>query len=178
MDEVALEALRRGSGIAVDADGVFTQQGRLVEHPRVQRLFHQGLSLREDGEVVLRVGPWWCYVTVARTAFFVASLRQVRGEDGVAEGGWEALLLGGRAVPLAGAVLGYAPDERLYLWAEGLSGPAVLLRQAHMQVMEALGASQEADRAFGATVREVGQVPQRGSPRPAAEVQAGLSTSR
>jgi hypothetical protein len=174
MDEQALEALRRGAGIAVGLDGVFTQQGRLVEHPRVQRLFHQGLSIRDDGEVVLRVGPWWCYVAVTRTAFFVEALRRVQADGRT--GSWGAVLLGGREVPLAGALLGYAPDDRVYLWAAGLAGPAVLLRQAHMQVMGAIGTG-EGD-SFGAAFGEIAEAPGLRAERPEWLAQAGLSTSR
>ncbi len=180
MDEGALEALRRGAGIAVDVDGVFTQHGRLVEHPRVQRLFHAGLAIRADGEVVLTVGPWWCYVEVARTAFFVEAFRRAAREEseaGPAASPWEAALLGGRQVSLAGGLLGYGPDGRIYLWAPELAGPAILLRSAHMQVMGALGSSDSADgQALGVLFCELEAVPTHQTPRPMA--QAGLSISR
>ncbi len=163
MDESSLEAMRRGAGIAIDGEGRFTSAGRLVEHPRVQKLFHAGLAIREDGEVILRVGPWWCYVTTAGVAFFVEALR--RNAD---SGTWSAALAGGREVPVAGATLGYAPDARFYLWADGLPGPAILLRDAHMQLAGHLVTAREGDPVLGAEVVTLSEAPGLRTPRPVA----------
>ncbi len=163
MDEATLEALRRGAGLAVDVEGCFTMAGRPVEHPRVQRLFHAGLALRADGEVTLTVGPWWCYVAVARTAFFVEALRRREG----CAGAWEAVLAGGRAVALEGAVFGYGPDDRIYLWSDGLAGPAILLRPAHMQAAAALAEGDgRGDSVMGCPLIVLKDVPELRTPRP------------
>jgi len=43
---------------------------------------------------------------------------------------------GGRDISLAGAVFGYALDrDRIYLWSNDLSGPALLLRPAHQEAL-------------------------------------------
>lgn len=70
-----LEALRRDSRIGLDAEGRFSYRGRPLENERVEALFHRGLSVRADGEVILRVGAQWCYVQVQDVPFFVDALR-------------------------------------------------------------------------------------------------------
>ena len=75
-----LDFLRSNSKVRVDKEGRWSMDGRLVEHPRVQRLFHSSVSVGEDGRPVLRVGPQWCYVQfVDDTVFFVERIR--RGPD-------------------------------------------------------------------------------------------------
>ncbi len=125
MDDDALELLRRNSGLRLDRDGVFHFHGGLVESPRVQALFHRGLSVRRDGEVVLRVGEQWAYVKCEGVSRFVERLRG-------GAGGLEVTVRG--AVDMVVCVepqLGFAPDDRCYLW-DGQGGDvAVLLRPAH-----------------------------------------------
>ncbi len=71
-----LDYLRRNSKVRLDREGRWSMDDRPVEHPRVQRLFHRGLSV-EDGRPVLRVGTQWCYVQfVDDTAFFVERVRR------------------------------------------------------------------------------------------------------
>lgn len=141
MDEAAakLEALRRSAGVGLDGEGDFTYAGGPVAHPRVQRLFHQGVSVRSDGEATLTVGRWWCYLNTTGPAFFVEAFRH---DD---DGRLGAVLRGGRRVGTEGGILGYAgDDDRLYLWVPELGGPAKLLRDAHQLVMQLISALPDA----------------------------------
>ena len=71
LDPDRLDWLRRNSRVTLDREGRFFFQGRLVEHPRVRRLFHQGLRQTDDG-LVLQVGEQWCFVeSVEDAAWFV-----------------------------------------------------------------------------------------------------------
>ncbi len=128
MDPEILEALRRDSGIRLDAEGGFHHRGGPVANPRVQALFHRGLSVREDGEVVLTVGHRWCYVACAGVARFVEALRF--GAEGI-----EARTRGAGVVAAASARFGYGPDDRVYVWLPGQDGPALLLRPAHLTLL-------------------------------------------
>lgn len=129
-----LEALRRNSGLSLTRDGVWMYGALPVESPRVQAMFHQGVAVRDDGEVTLSVGRMWAYVKTDGPAFFV---RAVIGLDGRPAA---MRLLGDREAPLASAsIAGWGPDDRLYLWLSGLAPrevPAVCLREAH-QVLAA-----------------------------------------
>ena len=125
LEPEALEILRRNSGIGLTADGVFTYEGRPLENPRVQALFHRGLAVREDGEVTLTVGHMWAYVAADGVASFVRTLR----EDGDAA---RAELLTGEARDAREMTLAYAAsDDRFYAWFAGGPGPARLLWEAH-----------------------------------------------
>jgi len=124
-----LEALRRNSGLSLTREGVWMFGTQPVESPRVQAMFHEGVAVRDDGEVTLSVGRMWAYVKTDGPAFFV---RAVGGLDG---GAPAMRLLGAREVPLTSAsIAGWGPDDRLYLWLSGLARgevPAVCLREAH-----------------------------------------------
>lgn len=116
-----LEALRRNSGLALDPEGRWRYGTGFVENDRVSELFHQGLAVREDGEVTLTVGRMWAYVKCEGPALFV---RAVRGRT------FE--LLGGRTFEAsADTVFGWGPDDRLYLWVDRAAGPARVLRAPH-----------------------------------------------
>lgn len=132
MEPEWLEALRRNSGLALSRDGVWTWGGRQVENPRVQDLFHQGVRVRDDGEVTLSVGRMWAYVESEGPIYFIRAVHSL-GSSGAS-----CRLLGGRVLPLLSGVegrpptaAGWGPDERLYLWLAGLDGPAICLREAH-----------------------------------------------
>ena len=126
MDPERLEALRRNSGLALTKEGVWTWGTGFVENPRVQAMFHAGVAVREDGEVILSVGGMWAYIKVEVTAFFVRNVT-----DGI------VYLCGGRELPVAALkVAGWGPDERLYLWLEGLSGPALCQRDIHQRLVD------------------------------------------
>ena len=113
LEPEALEIMRRNSGIGLTADGVFTYEGRPLENPRVQALFHRGLAVREDGEVTLTVGHMWAYVAAEGVASFVRTLR----EDGDAA---RAELLSGEARDAREMTLAYAAsDDRFYAWFAG-----------------------------------------------------------
>jgi|GEM_PF-1864445 len=139
MDPEKLEALRRNSGLALTRDGVWMWGTQLVENPRVQAMFHRGVGVRADGEVTLSIGHMWAYVACPGPAFFVAALTHREGDAGST-----LRLLGDREVPLfagggAQPVAGWGPDERLYLWVDGIGGEvgggqgrvAICLRDAH-----------------------------------------------
>ena len=117
----ALEAIRRNSGIGLTADGTWTLQGRPVANARVQALFHRGLGVRADGEVVLSVGARWCYVACAGVARFVVAVR-------FGDAGLVARFEGGTVRTAPAPIIGYAPDDRLYLWLAPDDPPALLLR--------------------------------------------------
>lgn len=124
----ALEALRRRSGVALTADGELLYLGRPIANERVVELFNRGLDVREDGEVTLTVGRFWCYPDVAGVARFV---RRIRPDP---DGG-VATLASGHELPLAGSAIGYGPDDRFYVWFEGVRGPARVLREAHQALI-------------------------------------------
>ncbi len=157
-----LEALRRGSGLALDSEGRWRFGTGFVENERVQELFHRGLERRADGEIVLRVGAMWCYVKSDGPILFV---RRFNWEHGTAE------LLGGRAAPLSGAIAGWGPDSRLYLWFEGVEGPAACLRTAHQDATARLsddekGVAIALKHGERCVVVMLSQAPGAGSPRP------------
>lgn len=131
MDPVLLEALRRGSGLRLSAEGELSFQDEPVTHPRVQDLFHRGVSVRADGEVILQVGTQWAYLECETVAHFVDSVA-------VRDGALEISLRGTQERRCTGPRIGMAPDDRFYLWAEVGDAPAVLTRKAHHQVSELL----------------------------------------
>ena len=55
----------------MSVDGVFLHHGSPVENEKVQELFSRGVSIREDGRVILAVGPQWCYVAVEDTPYII-----------------------------------------------------------------------------------------------------------
>jgi hypothetical protein len=77
---IDLENLRRNSGISLDRDGRFHHEGSPIENDRIQTLFRASLEVREDGEVLLRVGKQWCYVHCEGVALFVRSVCRREGE--------------------------------------------------------------------------------------------------
>jgi hypothetical protein len=155
-----LEALRRNSGLALDAEGRWRYAAGFVENERVSEMFHQGVAVRPDGEVTLTVGKMWAYVKCEGPAFFVRAVKKA-GADGDAAGPLGAQypqhpqhavdpqhpqhpqqrvveLAGGREIALAGATFGWGPDERLYVWLQGVDGPALLLRTPHQGLLAGL----------------------------------------
>lgn len=131
MDPAWLEALRRNSGLRLTVEGDFLFQEGPVPNSRVQELFHRGLSLRDDGEVILTVGEQWAYVQCDGVARFVDGLRVT---DDVLRVQWRGDGEGACADP----ALGYGPDARFYLWEADGAWPAILSRRAHQQLAELL----------------------------------------
>lgn len=127
-----LEAMRRKSGLALTADGQWTWGGHVAENTRVQALFHRGVAVRDDGEVTLHVGKMWTYVKCLGPAYFLRAVRIEGGQGDRVLGRF----LGDRELALAGAVAGWGPDDRLYLWVDGLPGPAIALREAHQTLLD------------------------------------------
>ncbi|MFT7581837.1 MAG: hypothetical protein ACI9MR_003515 [Myxococcota bacterium] len=124
LDPAVLEALRRNSGVHVTRDGVFEFHGRPVDNTRVRALFHSGLVVRDDGEVILTVGAMWAYVTCDSAARFVRALDD---RDGVLT----SRLLDGTMLTTDAPVVAYGPDDRFYLWLDATEHPAIALREAH-----------------------------------------------
>jgi len=130
LDPEVLEALRRNSGLTLGGEGVWRYHGSKVPHPRVQKLFHEGVEVRDDGEVVLHVGRLWCYVACDSVARFV---------DGIAfhadSGGFSARMKHGPVVAAdVPPQLAFGPDERLYVWLPGQE-VACFTRGAHQEVV-------------------------------------------
>lgn len=128
MDPEVLEALRRKSHIHLDADGRFHWGTQLVPNPRVQALFHRGLELRADGEVVLQVGRMWCYVTAAGLVRFVDGFS-------LTDGALVARLRDGthHSAPRLAVAAGDGGSWRFYVWPDD-GGPALVARSAHGQL--------------------------------------------
>lgn len=163
--EAWLEHLRRSSGLAIDPEGRWRYGTGFVENDRVAELFHAGVAVREDGEVTLTVGRMWAYVRCEGPARFVRAVR-----DGAFE------LLGGAKWPLVGAVFGWGPDERLYVWTTD-GGPARVLRVPHQALIAGLEEDPEGrlvltvgDRAV--PVVRLGTIPGAAAPRPAPRADA------
>jgi hypothetical protein len=112
--------------LSLDVDGRWHFGTRLVENERVQELFHAGVEVRPDGDVVLRVGKMWCYVKCSGPAFFIRRFDWERGE---------VELAGGRRLKCEPVRIGWGPDDRLYLWLGSLPGPAICLRAAHQDAI-------------------------------------------
>ncbi len=119
-----LDHLRRNSRLRLDCDGHFWLAEERVAHPRVERLFHQGLSLEADtGRLVLRVGPQWAYVQfVDDVPWFVTRLR--RTNDAL-----HATLADGSEVDLDPSTLEMTPAGHVHAELSG-RGRARLLRDA------------------------------------------------
>ena len=153
-----LEALRRNSGLALDAEGRWRFASGFVENERVAEMFHRGVAVREDGEVTLTVGHMWAYVKCDGPAFFVRAVRSSSAEGRAS--GPVVELAGGREVGLEGATFGWGPDERLYLWVQGLNGvdgPALLLRTAHQALLAGLQDADESGEGEGLSLIVAGR---------------------
>jgi hypothetical protein len=131
MEPAELELLRRNSGLALSREGIFLYAGGAVANERVQALFHRGLSVRDDGEVVLRVGVQWAYVRCESVARFVERL-------GVTDGLLALHLRGGAVEPCHAPRFGFGPDDRVYVWADESAAPAVFTRGAHHRLVDGL----------------------------------------
>lgn len=154
--EGELEELRRRSGVRLGSDGAFTYRGRPVENERVQELFHRGIDVRADGQVTLTVGRFMAYPEVEGVARFV---RRVSWGDGAGR----AELVGGHGVGLGAAVIAYAPDDRFYIWFDGLRGPACALRDAHQALA---GRIAEDPDGVGGEVLVLTEIPSANAPAP------------
>jgi len=75
-DVAALEALRRGIELSLDAEGRWWHEGEPFTHPGVTAVFDRGLDLHPvTQEPILRVGDQWCYVRCADVPFVVRQWR-------------------------------------------------------------------------------------------------------
>jgi hypothetical protein len=131
MDPELLEALRRDSGLRLDAEGRFFFHERPVENQRVQALFHRHLAVKSDGDVTLMVGEQWAYVVCETVAHFVDAMRW---RDGLLE-----LRFRHEADAVTGEPwLGFDPRGRCYVWLDPSGPPAVLVRSAHQALASLL----------------------------------------
>lgn len=81
-DAAALEALRRGLDLSLDAEGRWWHEGEPFTHPGVTAAFDRGLDLHPvTREPILRVGDQWCYVRCADVPFVVRQWRLPSPED-------------------------------------------------------------------------------------------------
>jgi len=125
---IDLENLRRNSGISLDREGRFFHEGSLIENDRIQTLFRAGLEVRDDGEVILRVGDQWCYVTCEGVAFFVSSISVREGK------GIELTLTNGAREWLYYPSLRIVGDNDLYCAVKEGQCSARFLRGAYHQL--------------------------------------------
>lgn len=75
--EALLERLRRSSGLRLDRDCHWTIHGEPITHARTLEVLDRGLSVRDDGQVVVRVGAQWAYVEVEDTPWCVRNVRPI-----------------------------------------------------------------------------------------------------
>lgn len=76
----APEGRSRESSIALDAEGRFSHDGELVQHPGMARAFASWIDLHPDnGRFILSNGYDWTYFQVEDVPFFVLGLREQDG---------------------------------------------------------------------------------------------------
>lgn len=67
-------------------------RGEAVTHARIIDTLNRGLELRDDGEVIVKVGSQWAYVEAEDTVFVVRNIRPVGGGDAENPDGIELIL--------------------------------------------------------------------------------------
>ncbi len=111
MSPERLDWIRRNSRVRLDREGRWSLDGRPVEHPRVQALFHRGVAIESaTGLATLTVGSQWCYIEhLEDTAYFVTRVR-ILSDEAV-----ELVLAGGRAAPLEPSSVSQRGDAELHV---------------------------------------------------------------
>ncbi len=71
---------REASGLRLDRSLRWWHDGEPIEHPNIVEAFNRGLSVRDDGRVVLSFGNDWALVEVEACAFAVAGVDVGEGE--------------------------------------------------------------------------------------------------
>jgi len=72
----ALEAIRRGIDLRLDAEGCWHHEGEAFSHAGVTALFDRGLDLHPvTHEPIVRIGEQWCYVRCDDLPFVVRRWR-------------------------------------------------------------------------------------------------------
>ena len=139
----------KNHGLRLDKEGRWLRHGGLVEHPGVQRLFHQGLSVDDDGRVKLQVGDQWCWIECEDTPFFVFGIELIKGESGgVVEA--KATLNDGTIVELPDGGLVISDENVLYCKVKEGRALARFSRDKQTQLLDA---TLEEDGAGGYAVR-------------------------
>ncbi len=105
----APEGRSRESTLRLDAEGRFSHDGVLVEHPKLEAALHTWIARHpDDGRYILTNGYDWTYFTVDDVPYFV---RAVRASDGDAV----LVLSDGSEEPLEPSTLHLGPRGDLYL---------------------------------------------------------------
>lgn len=71
---------REASGLKLDRALRWWHDGELIEHPNIIEAFNRGLSVRDDGKLVLSFGNDWALVEVEGCAFGVVGVDVGDGE--------------------------------------------------------------------------------------------------
>lgn len=71
---------REASGLKLDRSLRWWHDGEPIEHPNIIEAFNRGLSVRDDGKVVLSFGNDWALVEVEGCAFGVVGVDVGDGE--------------------------------------------------------------------------------------------------
>lgn len=69
-----LEKLRRGVPLRLKRQGGFEFDGEAVTHERIDAALRAGLDVTVDGEVIVHLGPQWCYLQVDDTPLRVVAV--------------------------------------------------------------------------------------------------------
>jgi len=59
-----LDKMRRGIAMRMGPMGNFTLDGEAITHVRVLAVLRAGLDITASGEITVRIGTQWCYLTV------------------------------------------------------------------------------------------------------------------
>ena len=129
MEPELLEILRRNSGLTLDREGRFFHKGNSIVHPRTVEVLERGLELRDDGEVIVRVGAQWAYVEPEDSVYVVRNVVPRRDEEGRLLG-LLLVMTGQRREELDPETLILEPPSDLYCLVEGGRVRARFLRPA------------------------------------------------
>jgi hypothetical protein len=129
-DEPDLEALRRGSGLRFDRDGVWWHEGGRVLHPRIAQVLSAGIDRHpQSGEYIVRVGREWCYVEVEDAPVIVRGAH-VTGDE------VRLLLSDGTEEALTPTELRFDAEGVLHTWVRGGRLPARFSRAAYHALLD------------------------------------------
>jgi hypothetical protein len=109
----ALELLRAGSGLSIDAEGRFLHRGEPVTHARTLEALWGSLAPAAGGRWLVRIGRESAYVEVEATPWVVRGV-----VDGPAGAPW-LVLSGGAREPLDPATLAVGADGVLRCEVKG-----------------------------------------------------------
>ena len=64
IDPETLERLRRGVPLRMSSTGDLLFDEGPITHPRVRQALREGLDTSDTGEIIVRLGAQWCYLTI------------------------------------------------------------------------------------------------------------------